>query len=117
MEEHLYTLLSGAVAFPVAWGTLGEGTSTPRAMMHRTGGLREMHLEGCGLMDSTVQIDCYGATYTEAITASRAVRSELEGYTGGPVQGVFLQSVDDGFEDDAQLLQRVRMTFQIRHND
>ena len=117
MEEHLYTLLSGALSFPIAWGTLGEGTSTPRAMMHRTGGLRDMHLEGKGLIESTVQIDCYGVTYAEAITSARAIRDELEGYTGGPVQGVFLQSVDDGFEDDAQLLQRVRLTFQVWHND
>ena len=117
MEEHLYTVLSGALTFPIAWGTLGEGTSTPRAMMHRTAGLREMHLGGCGLMDTRIQIDCFGATYAEAVTASRAVRSELEGYVGGPVQGVFLTSTDDGFDDDAQLLQRVRLTFEVRHND
>lgn len=117
MEEHLYTLLSGAVAFPIAWGTLGDGTSTPRAAIYRTSGVRDMHMGGPGLMQARVQIDCYGSTFAEAIGASRDIRTALEGYKGGPILGAFLESVRDGFAGDAQLLQRVSLTFSITYRD
>ncbi len=117
MEEHLYTLLSGAVSFPVAWGTFGSGTSTPRAVMFRTSGVQDHSMAGPGTMTSSVQIDCYGSTYAEAITASRAIRSELAGYRGGPIMGAFLQAVRDGFTDDAELLQRVSLTFSISYRE
>ena len=117
MEEHLYTLLSGAASFPIAWGTLGEGAALPRAAMYRTSGIRDMHMGGKGMMTTSVQIDCYGATYAEAIGASRTIRDTLEGYKGGPIYGAFLQAVRDQFTDDAQLLQRVSLTFSIAHRD
>lgn len=117
MEEHLQALLSGGLTFPIAWGTLGSGTSTPRAVMFRTSGLRDMHLKGKGLMQGRVQIDCYGKTYLEAITASREVRDILEGYRGGPVLGAFLEVVRDARDEDAQLLHRVSLTFSITYRE
>jgi len=113
MEEHLYTLLSGVVSFPVAWGAFGPGTSTPRAILYRASGVRDMHMQGTGLMQGRVQIDCYGSTYAEAITASRDIRAALEGYRGGPVQGAFLAAIRDNTDDDAGLLHRVSMTFSV----
>ena len=117
MEEQLCTLLSGAVSFPIAWGTLGSGAETPRAAMFRTSGVRDMHNTGLGLMQGRVQIDCYGQTYAEAISASRAIRATLEGYQGGVIQGVFLDSLRDQFIDDANLLHRVSLTFSITYRD
>lgn len=117
MEEELYTLLSDAVSFPISWGTLGSGTGTPRAAMYRTSGVRDMHLQGTGLMQTRVQIDCYGVTYAEAIGASRSIRNALEGYRGGVIQGAFLESTRDQFDDDAQLLHRVSLTFAVWHRD
>ncbi len=117
MEEHLQALLSGAVGFPIAWGTLGSGTRTPRAAMFRTSGLRDMHMRGKGLMTARVQIDCYGKTFIEALGASRTVRGILEGYRGGPIQGAFLQAIRDQFDEDAQLLHRVSLTFSITYRD
>jgi len=117
MEEALFALLSGAVSFPIAWGTLGSGTTLPRASLYRTSGVRDMHLQGLGLMESRVQIDCYGETFAEAIAASRDIRSVLEGHIGEPILGAFLDSVRDQFDDDAQLLHRVSLTFSITHRD
>jgi hypothetical protein len=76
-----------------------------------------MHMSGTGNMSSRVQIDCYGATYAEAIGASRDIRTALEGYQGGQIQGAFLQAVRDQFDDDAGLLHRVSLTFSIHHRD
>jgi hypothetical protein len=117
MEEHLYTLLSGAVAFPITWGTLGQDDGLPRAAMYRVSGNRDMHLTGTGLMTARVQIDCYGESYAEAIGASREIRTTLEGYRGAPIQGAFLEAVRDQFTDDAQLLHRVSLTFSITYQD
>ncbi|SDF91442.1 hypothetical protein [Alloyangia pacifica] len=117
MQEHLYALLSGAVSFTVAWGSLGSGVGLPRASIFRTSGARDMHLQGTGLMQTRVQIDCYGATVEDAHAAESEIRSVLEGYRGGPILGIFLEAVRDGFEDDTQLLQRVSLTFAVRHRD
>lgn len=117
MEEHLLSMLDAALSFPIAWGALGEGTSTPRAVMARVSGLRNEHLQGSGLMQARVQVDCYGRTYAEAITASRAVRTELERYQGGPVQGAFLDSIRDNRDDDAGLLHNVSLTFLVTYQD
>lgn len=117
MEQELYTLLSGAVDFPIAWGTLGSGVETPRAAMYRTSGVRGMHMQGLGLMQTRVQIDCYGVSYGQAIGASKDIRTALEGYRGGVIQGAFLEATRDQFTDDAQLLHRVSLTFSITHRD
>lgn len=117
MEEHLYSLLNGSVSFPVAWGSLGEGVSTPRAALYRTGGSRDMIMNGKGIMLGTIQIDAYGKTYAEAVIAGRAIRSALEGYKGGPVLGAFLMAIRDLTDEDVGLLHRVSMTFSIRYRE
>jgi hypothetical protein len=76
-----------------------------------------MHMGGLGIMQGRVQVDCYGATYAEAITASRAVRAVLEGYRGGPVLGAFLDAIRDQTDDDANLVFRVSMTFSVSYRE
>ena len=117
MEEHLATTLTATLPFHVAWGHLGDGTDTPRAVVHRVSGVRDMTLDGPALMRSRVQVDCYGKSFTEAIGASRAVRAVLEGYRGGPILGCFLTSVRDGSEEDVGILHRVSLTFEITSRD
>ncbi|WP_233270320.1 hypothetical protein [Chachezhania sediminis] len=127
MEEQIFDLLTGGVGFSVWWGSLGEGTDLPRAAIFRTSGVRSMHQKGTGLMQTRLQIDCYGKTFWQALGASREVRGLLEGYQGGVVQGVFLESTRDGTEtakegrigyrDVDQLLKRVSLTFAVTHND
>lgn len=115
MEEEIYTLLSAGVAFPVAWGSLGSGASTPRAVMFRTSAVRDYHMSGLGNLESSVQIDCYGSTYAEAIGAIREILTILDGYQGGTIQGAFLRAMRDQIDDDADLLHRVSMTFSVHH--
>lgn len=117
MEEHIDELLVSELSFTFAWGSLGKGVALPRAVITRVGGLREMHTGGTGLMQGRLQIDCYGGSYPQALDASREVRAALEGYRGGPVQGVFLQAVRDGSEEDAELLHRVSLSFSITYRE
>lgn len=117
MEEHLYSILSDALSFPIAWGTTGQGSDLPRAAMFRQSAVRDMTLDGPALMRGRVQIDCYGATYQEAISASRDVRGVLEGYAGGPVQGAFLNTARDMNIDGAEILFRVSLDFSVTYRE
>ncbi|GLQ26133.1 hypothetical protein [Sulfitobacter pacificus] len=117
MEDHIDALLLAALPFDFAWGALGERASLPRAAIYRVGGLRDMHMGGKGLMQARLQIDCYGKDYPQALDASKAVSGLLEGYRGGPVQGVFLKAIRDGIEGDTSILQRVSLTFSVTYRD
>lgn len=117
MEEYLQALMQNELGFPVAWGSLGEGTGTPRAVMFHTGGADNMTMEGPDVTEGRVQVDCYGKTYAEAITASRDVRRVLGGYRGGPILGSFLQAIRDMDDDDAGLLHRISLTFSMVYRE
>ena len=116
MEEHLYTLLSNAVSFPVAWRTLGSGTSTPRAVMGSVGGSTDYALAQRGPTKARLQLDVFGATYAEAKIASRQVEAVLDGYQGGPVQGVFvLVPAQDRTADDSGLLFHMMTIYEVTY--
>lgn len=117
MEEELLALLSGAVAWRISWGSLGQDDSLPRAAIHRLGAARDHTMSGPGLMTTSLQIDCYGETFAQAIGASRALRQALEGYRGGVILGAFLKSVRDDLPKDVGLLRRVSMIFSVVHRD
>ena len=113
MEEHLYTLLDVALSCPVSWGHAEAVTSLPRVVLHRVSGSNEPSLDGPGIMSYRVQVDTFARTYAEAITISRTVQSTLDGYSGGAVQGSFLDSVRDGIEGDAGLAHRISLSFTV----
>jgi len=117
MEEHLYQYLAGLASFPVAWGRFEADATLPRASLFRVGGSSEWTLSGPGLKMTDVQIDCYGRTFAEAIEASRTVRAALDGYAGGPIQGVFLERVQDNPDEDVNAVDRILLKFKIVHTD
>lgn len=117
MKYHLQTLLSGALAAPVKWGVFGQEVGAQRVSLFQSSGIRNMSLSGKGLMRGRVQVDCYGATSAEAETLARGVRAVLEGYVGGPVLGMFLDTTRDNDDDDAGYLPRVSMTFSVTYRD
>lgn len=117
MEEELYTLLSGAVAWDIAWMSLGEDARLPRGVITRVSGQRDMTLNGPGLMQATVQIDVFDDDNLGALTAGREIRAALEGYRGGVILGAFLTTIQDFTDDDAGLLFRVSMRFAITYRE
>lgn len=117
MEEQIFELIDNGVEFPVAFGSLGEGDGTPRAVLYRIGGGRQMHNQGLGLMDSRVQVDCFGQNAKEAIDASREIRTLLEGYREGDILMVALDRVITGTADDNGLLHRVILNFEVKHRE
>lgn len=117
MEEHIDALLVAELSFPFAWGELGDGVSLPRAVLTRVSGAAEFTLDGPGLTEGRLQVDCYGRSFGEALDASREVKTALQGYKGGPVAGVFLMAQRDANDADTELLQRVSLTFSITYRD
>lgn len=117
MEEHLFALLGGALSCPVKWGYFSDGETMPRVTMVRMAGKRDHTLTTNGLMRGVVQIDCWGATYGQAIGISREVRSALERYSGGPIVSALLTTTRDSFSNDATAAQRVSLTFALTYRD
>ncbi len=113
MEEELFAVIDAAVAFSVAWGVLGEGTATPRAMLSRASAVQEQSIDAAGIFRARVNADVYGKSYAETITAARAIRAALNRYQGGTIQGVFFENARDMTADDAGLLYRVGLTFSV----
>lgn len=80
----------------------------------------QSHSGPTGLATPRVQIDCWGATYGAAKALERAVRAALEGYIGSmgsvTVRGVFLDTAQDLFDEEAQKY-RVRMDWFISYRE
>lgn len=88
----------------IHWVRSPQGSASPRIVLYRISGLRDMRMDGpTGLVASRVQADCFGLTYASAKAVARALEARLSGYagaTGGMVfQGAFLVGERDDFFD------------------
>lgn len=118
MEEQIQIALTAAITWPIALGTLGEGTSTPRGSWFVIGGEVNQTLTVRGPTVSTIQVDVYGKTAAEAVYAAREVVDALHLYAGGPIIRAMLQvPPQDATPEDVGILHRRRMTFSITHRD
>ena len=111
MEEQLasYLLASTALAALVGtrinWVRSPQGTISPRIVLYRISGVRDMTLNSgpTGFVASRVQCDCIGTSYSSAKSVARAVEARLSGYSGtrGTVrfEGAFLVGERDDFFD------------------
>ncbi|MFV1535213.1 DUF3168 domain-containing protein [Phaeobacter sp. JH20_36] len=117
MEEYLQVLLAAAVNCPVKWGYFEDGETMPLVSMSRMSGRRYHTLNSKGLMQGSIQIDCWGKTYRQAMIASREVRTSLEGFSGGPVVSARLTAARDSNSTDASAAHRVSLTFAITYRE
>lgn len=116
------TAVSALVGKSVHWVQSPQGTPSPRIVLYRISGIRNMRMDGpTGLVASRVQIDCLGRSYESAKTVARAVEARLSGYSGtfsGVVfQGCFLIAERDDHEDaeTPDKLFRTSLDFNIWH--
>lgn len=130
MEEALRTfLLAGTdlaalVGTRVHWVRSPQAAASPRIVLYRISGLRDMHMQGpSGLVASRVQVDCIGSSYSSAKTLARIVEARLSGYSGtaGGIrfEGAFLVGERDDFEDTdtPDKLFRTSLDFNIWHKE
>lgn len=118
MEEQFVTVLTG-LGYAATWGGLGQGTALPRIALYRVSGRDDMTLAGrSGWLEGRVQVDCYGSTYAQAVTVSRAVTDALSGYRGGPIWHARLDSIRDRPEEDGgDVIQRVSLDFAVLYRE
>lgn len=109
-EAFLNYLLAGSslaalVGSRINWVRSPQGSSTPRIVLYKVSGLRDMTLNSgfTGYVTSRVQADCLGLTYSSAKTLARALEARVSGYSGttGGIrfEGVFLIAERDDFSD------------------
>lgn len=117
------TLVRSQGVTRVNWVTAPQGVARPNIVLQRISGVRDTPMDGpSGLIETLVQVDCYGLTYASAKGVARAVEAVLSGYSGTSdaeyFGGIFLVNERDGYEDEASpdKLFRVSMDFRIWHN-
>lgn len=124
MEEAISNLLlgnatvAGMVGDRVNWAAR-PGADLPAITLHRITGQRDATMSGrSGLVSSTVQIDVWGSTYSQAKKLARAVIPALPQTPGATLQGVFINSESDSFEgDDPTPLYRTRIDISVWHQE
>ena len=122
MEEAFKDVLTGnatvtalAPAARINWGSRPQGSPLPAVVLNVVSDNEGLTLKGRdGLSVGRVQVDCYGATYTQAKQLSRAVRSALSGYRGGSfrlVEHVATRDSREGGTNEADRPFRVMLDF------
>lgn len=116
MEEEIHSLLS-SLGHPVAWGSLGSGTSLPRVVLSKVSGSERVTLDGpVGKIVARVQIDCYGDALREAGQLGYAIRGLLSGYAGGVITFARLEGIRDGRDgSDGDAIPRMSLDFAVHY--
>jgi len=129
MESALVAHLLGSaglvalVGTRINWVRAPQGSISPRIVLYRVSGVRDMHMQGpSGLVSSRVQVDCLGLTYDSAKCVARAVEERLSGFSGTRAirfDGCFLVNERDDFSDSdtPDKLFRSSLDFTIWHKE
>lgn len=125
MEEALRSLIVSAsgvtnlVSTRVYWRQAPQSVSANFINLHRVGGGRDYKMGGAsGLVESRVQVDCWGGKYSEAKLIARAVEAAVSGYSGTiggkQVQGIFIDAErDDDQSDSGDVATRYRTSLDL----
>jgi hypothetical protein len=127
MEEALIAKLlatagiTAAVGQRVTWKRRGQGKPLPAIVLHRIDGGRDYHHGGpSGLIESRVQVDCWGDTYLSAKNAARAVEAALSGARFDQ-DGIRFDAIlivderDDTSDENGKPLYRTSLDLMVHH--
>lgn len=128
MEEALVTRLlavaglTALTATRIYWNLAPQNVAKPYVVLTRVTGIRDMKMSGpSGLVESRVQVDCYGATYASAKGVALQAETALSGYKGTVsttiFDGCFLVMERHGYvpDDTPDRLHRISLDFIIWH--
>ena len=128
MEEALLnyllagTALAALVGTRINWVRSPQGVSSPRVVLYKISGIRDMCFKGpTGYISTRIQADCISTSYSSAKLTARALETQLSGYSGttGGVrfEGAFLiNERDDFFDSDTpDKLFRTSLDFNVWH--
>ncbi len=102
MEETLVALLLGSSAITaiagqrIRFGRADQKDVRPYVVVQKAGNSPNYTMRGpSGYVMTRLQIDSYAETFTQATKLSRAIKALLGGYSGGTIQGIFIDSERD----------------------
>jgi hypothetical protein len=97
MEQALNDLLATLAGGRNYWGRKPQNEpAKPFIIMQRISQPRDYHMQGPSrLVETRVQIDVYGSTWTSAANTAREVITILSGYRGGSISGIFIDGLRD----------------------
>jgi hypothetical protein len=107
IEAALYTVLSSSASITALAGSriypavLPTDPTLPALTYMFIGGTVYPIANRNGIQRSRVQIDCWGNSYSDAVTLRQAVVQTLAGYSGPSFQSQIIQTHDD-FDHDLQ---------------
>lgn len=120
IQEEIYTLLTGATSpqlsevYPIV---IPQQASYPAVRYVRITSTRDMnHDEVESWVRSVFQIDCFGSSYSEAVSTAETVKAAVNDYTGGTIQKARLDFEVESLEGDTDLF-RVMQQFTIWHRE
>lgn len=122
MEEELLALLSGIAGGLVYWGRRPQSvTGTPYVVLQRISQPRDYHMQGqSSLVETRVQVDAYGRTFTEASTTAKEVIATASGHRQGAFGGIFVARMQDlpaTEADDSEELFRTSLDLIIHYKE
>lgn len=99
MEREFRALMTGSTAVTalapaarIVWGVLGQGRALPALVLNLIYNRDGLTMQGPdGLWRALVQVDCYGASYRDALALAEAVTGLLHGYRAGGFRLIVLE--------------------------
>lgn len=90
------TSLTAIVSTRIHWNEAPQGTANPNVILRVISSSDSLHMNGKNdLLEARIQVDCYGTSYSQAKSISRAIQSTLHGFRSG---GFLL--IQDGGQTD-----------------
>lgn len=112
--------ITAQVGQRITWARRDQGGTLPAIVLNRIDGVPDYHLSGpSGLVESRVQVDCWGSSYGAAKAIARAVEAVVSGarFTQGGVRFDAILIVDerDSTFDETTPIFRTSLDLQVHH--
>lgn len=112
--------LTALVSTRINWSRRPQGEALPAVVLHRIDGGRDYHTQGAsGLVESRVQVDCWGVTYGSAKAVARQVEAAVSGarFTSGAIRfdAILIDDERDSTFDDTTPIFRTSLDLMVHH--
>lgn len=112
--------LTALVSTRINWSRRPQGEDLPAVVLHRIDGAPDYHLTGAsGLVESRVQVDCWGRTYGSAKAVARQVEAAVTAarFTQGAIRFDAILVIDerDSTFDETTPIFRTSLDLAVHH--
>lgn len=112
--------VSALVSNRINWSRRPQAEALPAIVLHRIDGSPDYHTQGpSGLIESRVQVDCWGASYGAAKALARAIDAAVSGarFTQGAIRFDAILIVDerDSTFDETTPIFRTSLDLMVHH--